>query len=217
MRFKLFNCKSPYSVGAFAFAILGCLTLIIALSSPYWLVSNPDSGSNFVRLGLWNVCFKEYRHPSLKFDSIFDGCYSFHGHRSETIRNLLQPGWFVLVQCLTTCATLLSALSICLLAYMTLQVEREIKIFVSAFVFVLEALSALLAFLGACVFGAMSFERSWIQFPKSNSLSWGYGFVVLSAILLCTAAGCLLVHVFRMRRNLYRNNILYHIPVSYRI
>lgn len=217
MRFKIYNCKSPYSFGAFGFAILGFLTLVIALSSPYWLVSKPDSGSNFVRLGLWSICFKEYQHPSLKFDNVFDGCYSLHGRKSDSIRNLLQPGWFVLVQCLTTCAALLSAFSLCLLVYMTIQAEREIKIFVCAFVFVLEAISALLAFLGACVFGAMCFERSWIQFPKSNSLSWGYGLVILSALLLCFAASCLLVHTFRMRKNLYRNNILYHIPISNRM
>ncbi|KAG8185110.1 hypothetical protein JTE90_014585 [Oedothorax gibbosus] len=207
--------STPFSTAAFTFALIGCVSLIVALSSPEWLESKPESNSNFVRLGLWKVCFRQYQHPSLKFDGVFNGCYSLHGHKSESIRNWLQPGWFVFVQCLTTCSTLLSALCVCILIFMHFQSEVEIRIFVSAFVFVFEAISALLAFLGVCIFGAMCFERSWIQYPKSNTLSLGYAFAAVGALTLACGASLILAQTFRMRRLLYRNNtIMYHVPLS---
>lgn len=92
-------CRStPFSIAAFTFAVIGCVSLIIALSSPEWLESKPESNSNFVRLGLWKVCFRQYQHPSLKFDGFFNGCYPLHGHKSESIRNWLQPGIILLLR-----------------------------------------------------------------------------------------------------------------------
>ncbi|KFM64543.1 hypothetical protein X975_08853, partial [Stegodyphus mimosarum] len=85
------NCKtSPFAISAFVFAAVACACLIIALASPYWLVSKQDS--DFVRMGLWRICFNNYQHPSMQYDNVFDGCYSIHGHKSESIRNWLQPG-----------------------------------------------------------------------------------------------------------------------------
>ncbi|GIY42858.1 uncharacterized protein CDAR_246801 [Caerostris darwini] len=211
------SCKStPFSIPAFTFAVIGCISLIIALCSAKWLESQPESKSNFVRLGLWNVCFREYQHPSLKFDDVFNGCYSLYGHKSKSIRNWLHPGWFIFVQCLTTGSCLLSTLCIAILIFMHFQSEVEIKIFVSAFLFVFEALSALAAFLAVSVFGAMCFERSWIQYPKYNTLSFGYVFAVIGAISSGIAACLLLVQTFRMRKFLYRNSsVMYHIPLSH--
>lgn len=89
----LYYCKTyPYSISAFVLAVLGCVCLTIAVSSPYWLISKKDSGSDFVRVGLWNVCFKRYHHPSPEFPHILDGCYPLHRHKSEAIRNWLLPG-----------------------------------------------------------------------------------------------------------------------------
>lgn len=90
---SLYYCKTyPYCFTAFVLAALGCVCLTIAVSSPFWLVSNQDSGSDFVRLGLWSVCFKKYQHPFSEFQNILDGCYPLHRHKSEIIRNWLQPG-----------------------------------------------------------------------------------------------------------------------------
>ncbi|XP_055938837.1 uncharacterized protein LOC129968700 [Argiope bruennichi] len=215
LKFAYDSCKStPFSIPALTFAVIGCISLIVALSSPRWLESEPESKSNFVRLGLWSVCFRDYQHPSLKFDGVFNGCYSLHGQKSKSIRNWLHPGWFVFVQCLTTSSTLLCTLCVGILVFMHFQTEIEIKIFISTFVFVFEALSALSAFLAVSVFGAMCFERSWIQYPKYNSLSLGYVFAVIGALSLGVGACLLLAQTFRMRRFLYRNStVMYHIPV----
>jgi hypothetical protein len=214
----LFYCKTyPFSCCAFVLAILGCVSLIVAVSSPFWLVSRADSDSGFVRLGLWRVCFSRYQHANPDFQHILDGCYPLHRHKSEIMRNWLQPVWFIIVQCLVTSATFLSALCVCLLGYMMFQGEVEIKIFVAAFVFVFEAISAFIALLGVCIFAVMSFERSWIKYPKSNTLSWGFGFCVVSAALLSLTAGCLLIQTLKMRKVLSRDNRgSYHIPLSNR-
>lgn len=210
---SLYYCKTyPFSVGAFAFATLGCVALIIAVSSPFWLVSKTEARSEFVRLGLWSICFKRYHHAALPH--VLDGCHPLHRHKYEEMRKWLQPAWFIFVQCLVTCATFLSGLCVCLLGYMMFQGEIEIKIFVAAFVFVFEAISSFMTFLGACIFGVMSFERSWIKHPSSNILSWGFGFCVAASILLILTSFCLLKQTLNLRKLLARDHRVYHIPLS---
>lgn len=93
LKFAYDSCKStPFSIPALTFAVIGCISLIVALSSPRWLESEPESKSNFARLGLWSVCFRNYQHPSMKFDDVFHGCYSLYGQKSKSIRNWLHPG-----------------------------------------------------------------------------------------------------------------------------
>lgn len=86
---SLYYCKTyPYCLSAFVLAALGCVSLTIAVSSPFWLESKEDS--DFIRLGLWSVCFRRYEHPTLGHH--LDGCYPLHRHKSEDMRKWLQPG-----------------------------------------------------------------------------------------------------------------------------
>ncbi|GFY56375.1 uncharacterized protein TNIN_413761 [Trichonephila inaurata madagascariensis] len=210
------SCKStPFSFSVFAVTSAGCISLILALSSPFWLESKPESESNFVSLGLWKVCFREFQNPSIKYDDVFDGCYYFYGHKSENIPNWLQPGWFIFVQCLTTGSLILAVISIGILIFMHFRNGVEVKIFASATVFVFEASSALISFLAVAIFGAMCFERSWIQYPQYNSLSIGYIFAVVGALFLGLGTCLLLFQTFKLRKLLYRNiAVRYHVPHS---
>ncbi|GFS76698.1 uncharacterized protein NPIL_101671, partial [Nephila pilipes] len=109
-----------------------------------------------------------------------------------------------------------SILSIGVLLYMHFQKGIEIKIFVSATAFVFHASSALIAFLAVAVFGTMCFERSWIQYPKYNSLSVGYIFAVTGTLLLGLGTCLLLFQTFKLKNLLYHRNfaVRYHVPHS---
>ncbi|GFU10284.1 uncharacterized protein NPIL_354881 [Nephila pilipes] len=89
------SCKStPFSFSVLAVTAAGSISIILALSSSLWLESKPESESesHFVSLGLWRICFRDFQHPSVKFDDVFNGCYYFYGHKSESIPSWLQPG-----------------------------------------------------------------------------------------------------------------------------
>lgn len=74
------------------FAFLASLILFISFCSPYWLESYPETYSEFVRMGLWNFCFKNYRHPSYQYDELFDGCHWVFSYKYQNIRDWMQPG-----------------------------------------------------------------------------------------------------------------------------
>ncbi|GFX76248.1 uncharacterized protein TNCV_1233851 [Trichonephila clavipes] len=73
------------------FAFIASLILFISFCSPYWFESYPETYSEFVRMGLWNFCFKNYRHPSYQYDELFDGCHWVFSYKYQNIRDWMQP------------------------------------------------------------------------------------------------------------------------------
>ena len=80
----------------FIFASILCLIawilLLISFASPYWLSSYSYTYSPFVRLGLWDFCFINYRHPPYQYDERFTGCHWIYSSKFHNIRDWLQPG-----------------------------------------------------------------------------------------------------------------------------
>lgn len=81
-------------LGAGVVAYCSTVLLLISFASPYWLESYQEANSEFVRLGLWDVCFKNYRHPSYQYDETFNGCHWIHSYTYQNIRDWLLPGEF---------------------------------------------------------------------------------------------------------------------------
>lgn len=77
-------------------AFLATLVLFISFCSPYWLESYPETYAEFVRMGLWNFCFRNYRHPSYQYDELFDGCHWVFSYKYQNIRDWMQPGKYFL-------------------------------------------------------------------------------------------------------------------------
>jgi hypothetical protein len=75
------------------------ILLLIAFASPYWLSSYSYTYSPFVRLGLWDFCFNNYRHPPYQYDERFHGCHWVYSSKFQNIRDWLQPGEFTTVSC----------------------------------------------------------------------------------------------------------------------
>ena len=64
--------------------------------SPYWLVSWEYTFSPFKSMGLWEFCFKDYRHPHFQFDKLFTGCHYVFSEEYRIIREWLLPGKIIL-------------------------------------------------------------------------------------------------------------------------
>lgn len=73
------------------FCLLAWILMLISFASPYWLSSVQGTYSDFVRLGLWDVCFRNYRHPQYQYDEIFSGCHWIYSTKYQKIRDWLQP------------------------------------------------------------------------------------------------------------------------------
>ena len=72
--------------------LVSWLLLLISFASPYWLSSYSQTYSSFVRMGLWDFCFNNYRHPPYQYDEKFNGCHWVYSWKFQNIRDWLQPG-----------------------------------------------------------------------------------------------------------------------------
>lgn len=81
-------------ISASVISVISFVLLLIAFASPYWLSSYKYTYSPFVRLGLWDFCFNNYRHPPYQYDEKFNGCHYIYSSKYQNIRDWLQPGMF---------------------------------------------------------------------------------------------------------------------------
>jgi hypothetical protein len=185
--------------------------LLIAFASPYWLSSYRYTYSPFVRLGLWDFCFNNYRHPPYQYDEKFNGCHYIYSSKYQNIRDWLQPGWFIFVQGMMSIGLILSigcliSLSIVLMYYMT---RYQVATIGTALVF--QATTALCLFLAVIVFGIMAFERSWLLYPPYNHLDWAY-YVCIVALVTSILGTALLAFEYLAAKEKRKklNNLVYN-------
>lgn len=55
----------------------------------------------------------------------------------------------------------------------------------------------MIAFVVAIIFGVQSNDRYWLPRPDQNYLSWGFGFLIISAIMALAAGICLFMEAQR--------------------
>lgn len=86
--------RSDARVAVIAAMALGGVCTILAFFSPYWLVSDSRLyGAEFVRLGLWETCFRSLRGPDdFEFSKYFSGCRWIFREEYQSIRGFLLPG-----------------------------------------------------------------------------------------------------------------------------
>ncbi|GAV03576.1 hypothetical protein RvY_13973 [Ramazzottius varieornatus] len=112
--------------------------------------SRPHAYSDFVKLGLWQVCFNKYFHHSYQFHHPFTGCHWVHSQEYRPIWEFILPcksgpsshsqsnytltitlpfqpllaAWFLAVQGFATTALILTLSSLLLLTLMAAQVIK---------------------------------------------------------------------------------------------
>lgn len=70
---------------------------------------------------------------------------------------------------------------------------------------------AALMFLGVSVFGGMCYDRSWLQYPSFNHLSWAYGLAVVSMFFHMFSACYFFADCKRAREHRRRaSNLVYN-------
>ncbi|EEC20445.1 uncharacterized protein LOC8043975 [Ixodes scapularis] len=198
-------------LGAGVVAYCSTVLLLISFASPYWLESYQEANAEFVRLGLWDVCFRNYRHPSYQYDETFNGCHWVHSYAYQNIRDWLLPGWFMFVQSMMTLALMFAFTALVLVSILLMRFLLRFEIIVLMVAFILEAITSIPLFLSVAVFGGMCFERSWLQNPIYNHLSWAYALAVVAFFFHTVAAMMLLGETLKARERRRRaNNLIYN-------
>jgi len=206
-RFKITNRLIAGSVIAFFSWIL----LLISLASPYWLSSYVHTFSSFIRLGLFDFCFHDFRHPWYHFDDRLTGCFWIYSHTYYNYRDYLAPDWFIFVQTMIILAFIFSTISLmiisCLLMYYFTKHQVSLMITVCS----LLVATVFTIFLGITVFASKAFDRNWLLNPQFNHLDWAYYLAVMSMIFFIIAIILLILETKGIReRKRKLKNLIYN-------
>lgn len=161
-------------------AFVSYLILLTSFASPYWLSSYKFTDSAFKRLGLWDVCFLDYRHPSYQYDTKFSGCHWIYDPIYTNIRDWLQPSWFMFVQAVTTialCSHTLGLISVSII-FMHFFIRYQLPIL--CFIMICHMFTTLLLLFACSVFYLKAFDRNWILYPDYNHVDWAFYFALVA-------------------------------------
>lgn len=161
-------------------AFISYLILLIAFASPYWLASYKFTDSAFKRLGLWDFCFQDYRHPSYQYDAKFNGCHWIYSPTYTNIRDWLQPSWFMFVQATTTISLCLATLGLMAISIIFMHFLIQYQLIILCLTMVCHMFTTLLLTFALLTFFLKAFDKSWIMYPEFNHLDWAYFFALVS-------------------------------------
>lgn len=161
-------------------AFISYIILLISFASPYWLSSYKFTDSTFKRLGLWDFCFQDYRHPSYLYDTKFTGCHWIYSPVYTNIRDWLQPPWFMFVQAVITIALCVSSLALMAVSVIFMHFLIQYQLIILCMILVCHLLTALLLFFALSTFYLKAFDKSWIMYPDFNHVDWAFFFALVS-------------------------------------
>jgi len=207
-----YRLKTSYTLLVASYiCLLALITLIISFSSPYWLSSHQYTYKNFVRLGLWDFCFNNYRHPPYQYDEKFSGCHWIYSSKYQNIRDWLQPAWFMFVQAMMSIALCFSVFSLSIISITIMHYFIRFQIIIIGSAFISELCATVLLFLGWLVFSIMHTDRSWLMYPNYNHLDWAFYLAILSSLLHFIASSLLLYESFKtIERRRKLTNLVYN-------
>lgn len=114
-------------------------------------------------------------------------------------------------QAMMTLGLIFQLVALIVLSLLLMRYLLRYEIVALTAAFVLEALTALLLFLGVSVFGGMAFSRYWILYPNFNHLGWAYAFAVVAMFLHAFTACVILKEAFNSKERRRRdNNLVYN-------
>jgi len=152
---------------------LNSILFLIGFISPYWLKSNViDQSSEFVNMGLFTVCFVNYKNLQATGDKYFDGCLWLQSNELFQLRRWLLPNWLILIQvlesfCICLIVTILISILIGLLHTAELSRNKLRRKFYFIFYITILLVSLdLLIITCLFLFGINSFFHEWT--PESK-------------------------------------------------
>ncbi|XP_063223878.1 uncharacterized protein LOC134531835 [Bacillus rossius redtenbacheri] len=193
--------KTKTGLTATTFTVLAFVLIFIAFVTPYWLETDGQlERPKFIRIGLWQVCFRNFEDTHHWYDTKFTACWWVFEEEFYIIRDLLLPGFFVATQFFFTMTfTLMLVASFLTALYLCCSRHHDrfvLLLWVIGGDLLIAAGSGTIA---VVVFGAMGDGRVWMPNWEHNDLSWSYALAVLGVMLLY-AGGILFVVEGRRHR-----------------
>ncbi|KAK2725652.1 uncharacterized protein LOC136032101 isoform X2 [Artemia franciscana] len=167
------------SKSAVLLLIVSSAFIIVAFSTDNWLANDGTRKSHFLKIGLWNACFDDFKDIRHHYDRSFTGCRHVLDEEYHFIDDFLRPPFFIAVQ------TFFTFCFICMLIALGGTAAYVLCFTYDYQVFILQALGWVTLTGGACgfiavvVFGALGDSRDWMPNYEHNFLSWSFALAVV--------------------------------------
>lgn len=179
-KFRLQLSEQLHKAAVIAF--ISYLVLLVSFASPYWLSSYKFTDSAFKRLGLWDFCFEDYRHPSYQYDTKFTGCHWIYSPVYTNIRDWLQPPWFVFVQALMTISLCVATFGLIAASIIFMHFLIQYQLIILCITLLCHMLTTMLLGFALITFYLKSSDRNWITYPNLNHVDWAFFAGILSLL-----------------------------------
>ncbi|CAK9297336.1 unnamed protein product [Gordionus sp. m RMFG-2023] len=186
---------SPAFKIAIVFSLVAMICIVISFASPNWLQHDSRfSQYQMKNLGLWEVCFKGFRHPHQTFDKVYNGCWWVFSRYYDELLDYIEKGFFIAVQVFMSLGFLLFFISMAMLIPVFLRLfDIDTEISVTLVMSGIMLISFFCHFMGLVIFGFRGKDSDWMPHWKWNYYSWSFGFGVVGALLQLTSAILFLV------------------------
>ncbi|XP_076325981.1 uncharacterized protein LOC143233537 isoform X2 [Tachypleus tridentatus] len=176
---------SEVKISAFCVTSVVLVLMFIAFTTPNWLASDPRFyGADFVKLGLWETCFRSLASPhDLEQRKYYAGCSWIFNDEYRNLRKFLEPPFFVAVQVLFTFGFISLLLACVLLLALQICFPSEKEVLAMKLLSLLMLIAGICCTIALITFGARGDGRDWMPDPDHNYLSWSFGLGVVGAFL----------------------------------
>lgn len=176
--------------------------VVIAFTTPNWLETDGKlDNPQFVKIGLWQVCFKGFQDPRHLYDTRFYGCWWVFEEEYYIIHDILLPDFFVATQFFfTLCLTLLLIGSFLTILYTCCSRHHD------KYQLLLWATGGNLTLAGICgiisviIFGARGDGRDWMPNWEHNDIGWSFALAVVGSVTLIAAGILFLIEGRRHKK-----------------
>jgi hypothetical protein len=167
------------------------ILFIIGFASPYWLKSNAkDVSSEFINMGLWNVCFSKYKNLQTSGNKNFDGCIWIQSNDLIKLRRWLLPNWLIAIQILESfCICLIAVIMVSILYGLIINKNKiRKKFYYILYITVMLVFLDLLIITCLLLFGINSFFHEWTPENNQNEeenvfIYWSFWIQCISLLL----------------------------------
>ncbi|KAL3282103.1 hypothetical protein HHI36_005301 [Cryptolaemus montrouzieri] len=193
--------KNRTGLFAIGTTVAAFIFILIAFCTPYWLqndekIENPQ----FIKIGLWEVCFVNFEDFRHHYDYRFTGCWWVFEEEYYIIHDFLLPGFFIATQFFFTLCTTLLLVGI-FLTWMYCFCSRDHDKYI---LLLLSngsnlVLSGIFGVIACLIFGINGDRRDWMPNWQHNSLGFSYAFACIGSLLLFPAGALFMIEARRAR------------------
>ncbi|XP_018018772.1 uncharacterized protein LOC108675284 isoform X3 [Hyalella azteca] len=176
----------PWSIVVSA---VSSVCIFISFASPYWLANDQRlEQPEFLNLGLWQACFRNYRDYRYFYDRIYDGCYWTLSEEMHVIDDQIRKPFFVAVQTLFTFCFVLTLIGAALTGVLVCCPGEDVEKGLLKLLAVDQTVAGVFGLVAVLVFAALGDSRDWMPHWDNNFLSWAFALAAAGVVLQLLAA-----------------------------